>query len=69
MPKLHANVTLAEGVTVPQEAWVLHGEILQCGVPRHRVIVNGFPLLRGMLSISVDLSPLDKPVPLQQRES
>lgn len=68
--KLHKDVTIAEGVPIPPEAWNLHGEILQCGFPRHRIVVKGFPLFpNGQLGISVAVSPLDIPVPLRQRES
>ncbi len=68
--QLHPNVTLAVGVTVPSEAWSLHGEILRCGFPRHRVVVRGFPYFEnGQLGISVAVSPLDAPAPLWQRES
>ncbi|MEK9209152.1 MAG: hypothetical protein AAB910_03700 [Patescibacteria group bacterium] len=67
---LHRTVTLAEGVRIPPEAWHLHGEVLQCGISRHRVVVKGFPICEnGQLGISVAVSPLDAPVPLRQRES
>ena len=69
-PRLHPNVVLAEGMVVPEEAWQLHGEILQCGIPRHRVVVKGFRSdEKGMLIIVINISPLDGPIPLRQRES
>lgn len=68
--QLHPNVKLAEGVEIPPEAWFRHGEILQCGLARHRIMVKGFPMFpNGMLGISICVSPLDAPVPLRLRES
>jgi hypothetical protein len=67
---LSPNVELAEGVTVPEAAWYLHGRILLGGVPNHRVIIRGFPIEPdGSLGISFTVCPLNTPLPLQFRES
>jgi hypothetical protein len=67
---LHPTVTLAEGITVPEAAWYLHGQVLTCGIANHRTTVRGFPVQEdGTLGISIHISPLDEPLPLRLRES
>ena len=68
--RLHLNVVLAPGVTVPEMAWALHADLLMNGIPRHRVTVNRFPLEpTGLPGIDINVSPLDMPEPLRFRES
>lgn len=68
--KLHPNVTLAPGVTVPEMAWALHGDLLTNGIPRHRVTVRRFPPEpTGLPGLEISVSPLDMPEPLRFRES
>ena len=69
-PQLHTTVTLAEGVTVPDSAWHLHGQVLTCDIARHRTVIRGFPVgPDGSPGISIAVSPLGEPIPLRFRES
>jgi hypothetical protein len=67
---LHPSVTLAEGVTIPEEAWHLHGAVLAGGMKNHRIIIRGFPLLTsGLLGISLSIYPDDGQLHLRFTES
>jgi hypothetical protein len=67
MYPLHPSVTLAAGVVITPEAWMQHGEILACGIPRHRVIVREFfRTSDNMLSIRIETAPEDTLLPSEQ---
>jgi len=68
--KLGQNVELAEGVTIPEAAWYLHGQVLLGGIARHRVIIRGFPIdANGSLGIKFTICPLDVQLPLRFKEA
>ncbi len=66
---LHPSVMLAEGLQIPEEAWLLHGELLTLGIGNHNVLITGFPVENGLTNVSFRLWPKDQPEPIRFRES